>query len=111
MSCRRGIGPHLEARNSGLFSSCNRDLRDPIEFHQRNQASSDFEAWNSVFLSSCKRGVSPPVDLRWGTWAFSRGATGESGLPLCCEGILAVPLESVQGNQALSHVEGNSVSF
>ena len=29
-----------------------------------------------------------------------------SDLPSCCEGILGVPFESVQGNQALSHVEG-----
>jgi len=28
-----------------------------------------------------------------------------SNLLLCCEGILRVPLESVQGNQALSRVE------
>ena len=40
-----------------------------------------------------------------GTWAFSRGATGVSNLPLCCEGILGVPLESVQGNQVVSRVE------
>ena len=29
-----------------------------------------------------------------------------SDLPSCCEGILGVPFESVQGNQTLSRVEG-----
>ena len=47
--------------------------------------------------------------MKWGTGAFSRGATGESDLPSCCEGKLKVPFESLQGNQALSRVEG--VSF
>ena len=44
--------------------------------------------------------------LRLGTWALSRGATGESNLPSCCEGNLGVPFESLQENQALSGVEG-----
>ena len=70
----------VEAENSGLLSSCDRDLVDPIEFRQGSRASSPDEAWNSAFLSSCKRGVRPPVELRGGTWAFSRGATGKSDL-------------------------------
>ena len=44
--------------------------------------------------------------MRWGTWAFSRSATGDSDLPSCCEGILGVPFELVPGNQALCRVEG-----
>jgi len=44
-------------------------------------------------------------------WAFSRGATGKSDLPSCCEGIFGVPFKSVHGNQSLCRVEGNSVSF
>ena len=40
------------------------------------------------------------------TSAFSRGATAESELPSCFEGILGSPFGSVQGNQAFSRVEG-----
>ena len=32
-------------------------------------------------------------------------------VPSCCERKLVVPLESLQGNQALSLVEGNSLLF
>ena len=112
-SCHRGIGPHLELKWEIQVCSpvVTGILGFLLSFIRGNQASSNFKAWNSVFLSSCKRGVSPPVDLRWGTWVFSRGATGESDLLSCCEGILGVPLELVQGNQALSHIEGNSVFF
>ena len=122
-SCGRKLGVPLESLqwnrassqvekgNSGYLSSCDRDLRVPIEFQQESQASSCLEAWNSTFLSSFKRGFRPPVELRWGTRAFSRGATGESDLPSCCEGKLGVPFESLQGIQALSQVEGDSKSF
>ena len=36
---------------------------------------------------------------------FCRGITEEVDLPLCCDGILMLPLESLPGNQALSGVE------
>ena len=68
-------------------------------------ASSRLEAWNSAFLSSCLLGVRNPVEFRPETYVFCRGATGEVDLPLCCEGVLTVPLESLPGNQALSGVE------
>ena len=45
------------------------------------------------------------------TSAFSRGATGESELPSCCERILGSPFDSVQENQAISRVEGSSASL
>ena len=38
--------------------------------------------------------------------AFWRAATGESDLPLCGQGILGVPFESFQGNEAFSWIEG-----
>ena len=96
-----------EVEISGFLSSCYRDLRFPVDFQQGPQDSSPFEAWNSAFLSSCKSGVRPPIEFRWGAWPFTRGATTESDLPLCCEGILGVSLESVQGNQALFGTEGD----
>ena len=46
-----------------------------------------------------------PCRVEAGNLAFSRGATGESNLPSCCEGILGVPYEPAQGYQALSQVE------
>ena len=99
---RNRASSRVEAENSGLLSSCDRDLGVPIEFQQGSQASYHFVAWNSSFLSNWKRGIRPPVKFRWGTLAFSRGVTGESGLPSCCEGILGVPFESVYGIQSLS---------
>ena len=71
-----------------------------------------FEALNSAFLSRCQRGVRLPVEFRWGIWAFSRQYAGRTGLPSCCEGILGVPLEPVQGTQDLSGTDGQlSVLF
>ena len=89
-----------------FVSSYDRDLEAPIELQQGSHALSRVEVWDSTFLSSCKRGVRPPVEFRRGTWAFSRGATVESDLPLCCEGKLGVPFESLNGNLAVSLVEG-----
>ena len=54
---------------------------------------------------SCKRDVRPPVELRQGTWDFSRGSTGKSDLPSCCERILGIPFESLQENKTISGVE------
>ena len=96
----------VEVGNSGFLSSFDKNLGVLIEFQQGSQALSHFEAWNYAFLSGCKRAVRPQVELRCGTWAFSRGATRESDLAYCCEGILGVPFPSVRGNQALSRFEG-----
>ena len=41
-----------------------------------------------------------------GNLGFSTGITGESDLPSCCEEISGVPFKSVQGNHALSRIEG-----
>ena len=58
------------------------------------------------FPLELSNGSRPPVEFRRGIWASSRGSAGESGLPSCCEGILGVLLESVQGIQDLSGAEG-----
>ena len=92
--------------DSGFLTSIDGDLGLPIKLQLVSQASSGDEARNSAFLSSCQRGVRPPVEFRREIWASSRGSAWESGLPSCCEGILGVPLEQVQGNQDLSGAEG-----
>ena len=52
-------------------------------------------------------GVKPPVKLRWGTWAFSRDAIGESDLISCCEQVIGVPYKLVQRNQPLARVDNH----
>ena len=49
--------------------------------------------------------------LRSGSGTISRGATGLSVFPSCCEMTLGVPFDSWQGNQALSHVDGDISVF
>ena len=63
------------------------------------------------FLSRCKRSVRGPVELTSGSLAFSRGATGLSHVPSCCESTLAVTVESVQGNQVYLEWIWTSGSF
>ena len=89
----------------GVPIQLSRDLGFPIEFHLGSQASSHLEAWDATLLWSCNLAVRTPAEFRWETWAFGRGAAGELDLPLCCEGILGVPLESLHGNQAFPRVE------
>ena len=62
------------------------------------------------FLLNLSRGVRTPVELRWGTWAFLEVQEGNQ-TSLRVEGILGVPFELIQGNQALPQLRGNSVSF
>jgi len=49
--------------------------------------------------------------MKWGTGAFSRGATGESDLPLCCNGILGVPFTLMQENEAFLELRGTQCHF
>ena len=92
--------------DSVFLTSIDGDLGLPIKLQLVSQASSGDEAGNSAFLSSCQRGIRHPVKFRRGIWASSRRSAWESGLPSCCEGILGVSLEQVQGNQDLSGAEG-----
>ena len=102
----------VQLGNSVYLSGGDRDLGLFIKVQRGSQALSGIEAWNSAFLLSSLRGVRAPVQFRLGIWAFSRGSAWETGLPSCCEGILEVPLEPVQGNQDLSRAEGElSVLF
>ena len=102
----------VQSVNSVFHCSGNKDLWLPIKLQLGSQASSGVEAWNLAFLLSGQRAVKPPDEFRWGIWASSRGSAGESSLPSCCEEILSVLLEPVQGNQDLSGAEGKlSVLF
>ena len=68
------------------------------------------------FLSSGSRGIGPHLEMRWGVRGSSQVAMGIFGISRVakmvscllpsCEGELAIALESLQGNQASSHVEG-----
>lgn len=67
-----------------------------MEFQEGSQSSFCVEAWTSTFLLIFERGISRPVELR--QEGFSRGATGESEIISCCEGILRFN-QLVLGNQ------------
>ena len=51
-------------------------------------------------------GVSPLVELYLEPVAFSRGCNQGVSAPSCCDLILEVTFESVQGHQTLSRVNG-----
>ena len=101
---RRASSP-VEVGTSGFLSCSDVDLGVCLPFQTGSQVLNCVKAWNSALLSSCKRGFRPPVQLNWGSGAFLEFANGVSVLPLCCELILGVPFELVQGNQALSRVD------
>ena len=101
-----------EAGTSGFLSSADMDLGVPLEFPQESQVLSRVEtSCKSAFLSSCKSSVRLPIKLTWESVAFFLGATGLSLVPSCCESILRVTVESVQGNQGHLEWTGKSGSF
>ena len=74
--------------------------------HEWNASLAPGKAWNSTFHQVVK-GVSGFLSrLGRELGLFSRCATWESALPLCCDGILRVPFKLVKENEALSRVEG-----
>ena len=101
----------VEAGTSGFLSISDINLGVSVEFEQGSQASSCVEAWNSACLSSCEWGVRPLVELDLEPAAFSGGCTWGVSAPLCCDLIVGVPLELVQGHQALSRVNGEISVF
>ena len=64
------------------------------------------ETWNSACLSSCEWGVRPLVELHLEPVAFSGGCNRGVSAPWCCDSVLGVPFESVQGHQFLCRVDG-----
>ena len=102
-----GRGPHLQlSREPQSSSPVLTWISGYVQFQTGSQVSTCVKEWNSAFLSSCKRVFRPPVELNWGPGACLEFSTGVSVLPSCCELILRVPFESVQGNQALNRVDG-----
>ena len=57
------------------------------------------------FHLELSKGCQASCQVQAGNLGFFKGSARESGLPSCCEGILSVPLELVQGNQDLSGAE------
>ena len=94
----------FQSGNSVFLSGGDRDLFVKVQLG--SQASSGVEAWNPASLLNCPSGFMVLVEFSWGICAFSTGSAQETGLPSCCEGILIVPFEPVQGNHDLSRAEG-----
>ena len=73
-----------------------------LSIFKKSQASSPFEALYSACLSRCQRDMRPPVLMKWGTRAFSRVSTGDSGIPSSCE---------MKGEPAFKPLQGNPTFF
>ena len=90
--CSVGLRVTLKPQrgNSGFLSSCDGDLKGPLELLHVNRTSSrvetgnlglksQWETWGSsrvalvisVFLLSCHRVVGPPLMVQGGTWSAS----------------------------------------
>ena len=108
----RVLSPFLELRpDPDVSSPVLTWFGVPLESSQANQTSSRVETCTSSFLLSFSSSVRLPVELTQGSVAFSRGSRGLSQVPSCCESILAVTAESVQGKQLYLEWDGNSGSF
>ena len=101
----------VEAGTSEFLSISDINLGVSVEFEQGSQASSCVETWNSACLSSCEWGVRPLVELDLEPAAFSGGCNRGVSALSCCDSILMVPFELVQGHQALSRVDGEITVF
>ena len=96
----------VEVGTSGFLSISDIYLGLSVESGQGRQSWSCVEAWNSACLLSCECGVRPLVELDLEPAAFSRGYNWGVSAPLCCDSILGVLFELVQGHQTLSRVDG-----
>ena len=94
------------AGTSGFLSISDIDLTVSAELEPGSQASSCVEAQNSAFLLSCSWSVRQLVELYLEPVAFFRGCNHCVSAPLCCDSVLGVPFESVQGHQFLCRVDG-----
>lgn len=99
-SCCRGIGgSHLknEVGNSGLLSSCNRDLKGSYQVSTEVRPRLVFQAWNSTFPLKLDKGCQVSCQVEVGNLSpFSKRATGDSKLPSPVR-ILGFPLSQHRG--------------
>ena len=90
---------------SSFLSSFKREIRITVESLQGNQASLHVK-WGILWsFSSCGRKMWVPLKFRRGPQGTSPVDTVESGLLSSCKGHLGIPLESLEGDRALSLVE------
>ena len=96
---------------SGFLSISDINLGVSVQSEQGRQALSCVEAWNWACLSSCEWGVRPLVELYLEPVASSGGCNQSVSAPSCCNLILGIPFESLQGHQALYRVMRKLVSL
>lgn len=92
-------------KESQAFFSVIRGMRDCSRSLQENWASSRLEEEISWLFSSCDEELGDPLELWQGPQGTSRVASGESSLLSACEGNLGIPLKSLQRNRASSQAE------
>ena len=73
------ISSQVQVGNSGVLSSCDEDLREPLLLPKGSQASFQVVRGTSGFLLSHCRGIGPHLELRQETWGTTAFATGFSG--------------------------------
>ena len=112
MSHCRGLGPHLELRQgaqvsspvatgiSVFLSSLSMEVRPRLGFIHETPLSSQVVKGMPGLLASSNRELG----------LFIRGATWDSDLPSCCEGVFGAPFESVQGIRPYLELSSNLVS-
>ena len=108
----RGLGPHLELRQgaqvsspvatgiSVFLSSLSMEVRPRLGFMHETPLSSQVVKGMPGLLASSNRELG----------LFIRGATWDSDLPSCCEGVFGAPFESVQGIRPYLELSSNLVS-
>ena len=84
-----------EGTTSWFISSARMDHGVPMEFQKGSQASPRVETFKSAFLLNCNSSVRRPVELKKRSVVSSRGTSGLSHVPSCCESILRVIVKSV----------------
>ena len=82
-----------------------------LSIFTKSQSSSPFEAVNSAHLWMCQKDVRPSFQKRWSTMTFSRGSTGDSGIPSSCEMKYEPAFKPLQGKPVLLLSQGISGSI
>ena len=99
-----------EAGDPGYLSSCNSDIRIPINF-QQVLGIATFLSIEIPSLLRCQKDVRPPVQMRQGPRAFSRVSTVDAHIPSSCEMNDEPSSNSLQGNPAFFQVRASWCPF